>query len=78
MKLSLEIPGQRRKLGEMLVDEKLITQDLLDLVLAQQKQAQTRLGTLLMNLGILSPQQFMRILSKQLTVVHRTPAPARA
>ena len=72
VKLSLET-GQRRKLGEILIEEKMITEDLLDLVLAQQKTAKnTRLGTLLMNLGILTPQQFMRALSKQLTVVHRS------
>ena len=78
MKLSLDIPGQRRKLGEVLVEEKMITPDLLELVLAQQKVARTRLGTLLMDLGILTPSQFMRALSKQLTVVHHRPAPARS
>lgn len=77
MKVSLEIPGQRRKLGEILLDEKLITPDLLDLVLSQQKVAKTRLGTLLMDLGLLTPKQFMRVLSKQLAVVHRMPSTAR-
>lgn len=77
MKLSLEIPGQRRKLGEILLEEKMITEDLLELVLARQKTARTRLGTLLMDLGFLTPQQFMRALSKQLTVVHRSVALAK-
>jgi hypothetical protein len=77
LKLSLEIPGQRRLLGEILLEEKLITQDVLDAVLQTQKVAKSRLGTLLMELGLLTPTQFMRVLSKQLTVVHRSLAPAR-
>lgn len=77
MKLSLDIPGKRRKLGEVLVDEGLISPELLEAALAQQKIARQRLGTMLMDLGLLTPQQFMRALSKQLTVVHHTPAPAR-
>lgn len=72
MKLSLDIPGQRRKLGEILLDEKMVSPDVLSAVLEQQKITRQRLGTLLMDLGILSPAQFMRALSKQLTLVHST------
>lgn len=76
MKLSLEIPGQRRKLGEILIEEKLVTEEVLEAALAQQKVAKERLGTLLMKMGILTPTQFMRVLSKQLTIVHRSLARA--
>lgn len=74
MKLTLDIPGNRKKLGEILVEEKLITQEQLDIILQQQKGAHQRLGTILMEMGLLTQQQFMRILSKQLTLVHHTPA----
>ena len=77
LKLSLEIPGQRRKLGEILIEEKMVTEDVLGMVLIQQKRTRQRLGTLLMDLGLLTPTQFMRALSKQLTVVHRAVATAR-
>jgi hypothetical protein len=76
LKLSLEIPGQRRKLGEILIEEKLVTEEVLDAALKQQKVAQERLGTLLMRMGVLTPTQFMRALSKQLTLVHRSLAKA--
>ena len=79
MKLSIDI-GQRRKLGEILLEENIISEDMLKAALAEQKLAKDnpRLGTILMDRGVISPVQFMRALSKQLTTVHRSVAVARA
>lgn len=73
MKLSIDI-GQRRKLGEILLEENMISEEMLKAALAEQRLAtgSPRLGTLLMDRGVISPQQFMRALSKQLTTIHRS------
>jgi hypothetical protein len=72
VKLSIDI-GQRRRLGEILVEEQMITADDLSAALATQKLAEgsPRLGKVLLDLKLISPVQFMRALSKQLTTVHR-------
>lgn len=78
MKLSIDI-GQRRRLGEILLEENMISEEMLKAALAEQRLAtgSPRLGTILMDRGVISPQQFMRALSKQLTTIHRSVA-ARA
>jgi hypothetical protein len=71
VRLSLNIPGQRRKLGEILVEESFITEEELKAALAEQRvtASRRRLGTLLMERGLISAAQFMLALSTQLTVV---------
>lgn len=58
----------RLRLGQLLVDARLITQDALDDVLAAQKQDGRRIGTLLMERGHISEVQLTQILSHQLSV----------
>jgi type IV pilus assembly protein PilB len=58
----------RLRLGQLLVDAGLITQEALEDVLAAQKQDGRRLGTLLVERGHISEVQLTQILSHQLSV----------
>ncbi len=58
----------RLRLGQLLVDARLITQEALDDVLAAQKQDGRRLGTLIVERGHISEVQLTQILSHQLSV----------
>lgn len=58
----------RLRLGQLLVDARLITPDALEDVLAAQKQDGRRLGTLLVERGHISEVQLTQILSHQLSV----------
>lgn len=58
----------RLRLGQLLVDARLITQEALDDVLEAQKQDGRRLGTLLVERGHISEVQLTQILSHQLSV----------
>lgn len=58
----------RLRLGQLLVDARLITQEALDDVLAAQKQDGRRIGALLMERGHISEVQLTQILSHQLSV----------
>ena len=71
MKLSLDIPGNRRKIGEILVEKRLITEDQLNMALALQRLtgSNQRLGTLLVEQGTITRADFMKALTKQLGVV---------
>ena len=73
MRLSLEIPGQRRQLGEILLEKSFVTEDALRSALESQRglRSTKRLGTLLMEWGLISREQFMAALTMQLTVVKR-------
>ena len=73
MRLSLYTPGQRRQLGEILVEQGVLTDEELKSALSEQRRTRSklRLGTLLMEQGLLSQQQFMVALSQQMTVVRR-------
>jgi hypothetical protein len=71
VKLTLQLPGQRRLLGEILVEQSFITEEDLKAALASQRLEQTkvRIGTLLMDRGLISREQFMSALAQQLPVV---------
>ena len=58
----------RLRLGQLLVDARLITQEALDDVLALQKRDGRRLGTLIVERGHISEVQLTQILSHQLSV----------
>ena len=71
MRLSLNIPGQRQPLGEILVREGYVTQDDIDYALQEQRMASPgeRLGTILLRLGRITPNDFARALGRQLTTL---------
>ncbi|MBR3515782.1 MAG: Flp pilus assembly complex ATPase component TadA [Lachnospiraceae bacterium] len=50
--------GEKKRLGEQLIDEGLITQEQLEAALAQQKDTGKKLGETLMSLGYMSAQSF--------------------
>jgi type IV pilus assembly protein PilB len=62
------MPTPRLRLGQLLVDAKLITAEALDEVLAAQRSDGRRLGTLLVERGLINETQLTQILSHQLSV----------
>src|ERR1043165_5456272 len=58
----------RLRLGQLLVDARMLTQEALDEVLASQKTDGRRLGTLLVERGLINEAQLTQILSHQLSV----------
>ncbi len=58
----------RLRLGQLLVDARLLTQEALDEVLATQKKDGRRLGALLVERGLINETQLTQILSHQLSV----------
>jgi type IV pilus assembly protein PilB len=67
---SAPIPGKVKKLGEILVDAKLITRDQLFRGIEEQKKTNKRLGEVLTDLGFVSEEALSRSLSAQLGVPH--------
>jgi type IV pilus assembly protein PilB len=57
--------GQRRRLGDLLVAEGLITEDQLAQALAQQKETGDKLGSTLVRLGLINEEQLIGFLSRQ-------------
>lgn len=60
--------GTRLRLGQLLVDACIITQEQLDQTLEAQKRDGRRLGTLLVEQGLINETQLTQILSQQLAV----------
>ncbi|WP_437490004.1 hypothetical protein WME75_12160 [Sorangium sp. So ce1014] len=58
----------RLRLGQLLVDARMITQDALERALEQQRTDGRRLGTLLVEQGLINETQLTQILSHQLAV----------
>lgn len=58
----------RLRLGQLLVDARLVAQDALDRILELQRQDGRRLGTLLVERGLIDETQLTQILSHQLSV----------
>ncbi len=55
------------KIGEELVQQKLITPEQLDKALAEQKkQPDKKIGEILLELGFIDVEQFMKVLEKQM------------
>ena len=57
---------KRIRLGELLLEQKLITPDQLQAALARQKQTGGMLGHLLIELGLIQEEQMLKVLSEQL------------
>src|ERR1700742_4768966 len=62
------MPTPRLRLGQLLVDARLISATALDEVLAAQRVDGRRLGTLLVERGMINETQLTQILSHQLSV----------
>jgi hypothetical protein len=62
------MPTPRLRLGQLLVDARMITSSALDEVLALQRADGRRLGTLLVERGLINETQLTQILSHQLSV----------
>jgi type IV pilus assembly protein PilB len=62
------MPNARIRLGQLLVDAKLLRQSDLDEVLALQRTDGRRLGTLLLERGLVNETQLTQVLSHQLSV----------
>ncbi len=58
----------KKRLGDLLVDDEIITQDQLMVALAAQKESGRKLGTVLIETGIISEEQLLRFLAQQLNV----------
>ena len=58
----------RLRLGQLLVDTGMITQEQLELALGMQKGDQRRLGELLVDTGVLTESQVTQVLSQQLSM----------
>jgi type IV pilus assembly protein PilB len=58
----------KKKLGELLVESKLLTEEQLGQALTEQKKAGLRLGQYISRQGILSDHQIVDVLSKQLKI----------
>ena len=63
----------KKRLGEMLVENGLITEDRLKQVLIDQKKAGLKLGQFLTRLGIVNEQQIIDMLSRQLKIAKYLP-----
>jgi len=59
---------QKIRIGDHLLAAKLITQEQLDQALSQQKTTKRRLGTTLVELGMIDEELLLRFLSKQLNI----------
>lgn len=58
----------RKRLGDLLVEEGIITESQVEQALAAQKSTGRKLGDALIELGFLSEQQMLSFLSQQLAI----------
>ena len=72
-------PRLKMRLGDLLVQEQIISDDQLQLALQQQRQTGRKLGTTLIDLGFISEVQLLQFLARQLDVpfVNRIESPAQ-
>jgi type IV pilus assembly protein PilB len=56
----------KKKLGQMLVDENMLTEEQLNKALADQEKAGLKLGQYLVRRGIITEQQIVDVLGRQL------------
>ena len=61
-------PKLKKRLGDLLVDEEIITEDQLVAALAAQKVSGRKLGAVLVETGALTEEQLLRFLAQQLNV----------
>ena len=58
----------KKRLGDLLVEEEIISQDQLMVALAAQKETGRKLGAVLIDTGVISEEQLLRFLAQQLNV----------
>ena len=61
-------PKLKKRLGDLLVEEEIISEDQLMAALAAQKVSGRKLGAVLVETGALSEEQLLRFLAQQLNV----------
>jgi len=59
-----------KRLGDLLIDEGLITEEQLKTALAEQKANAGRLGGILVTMGFVTDEQISDALGKQLSLIH--------
>lgn len=64
------LQGNRKKLGDILIELNLLTTEQLQKVLAIQQKTNKRLGDILISEGIISEEDLMRVLELQLGIPH--------
>lgn len=60
--------NKKTYLAEMLLDQKLITQEQLNVAIAEQKKSDKKIGQVLVDLGFVKEDQLLQLLSRQLHV----------
>ncbi len=65
--------GNRKRLGELLMDAKLITQEQLDIAIKTQKRTNQKLGDTLVGLGYIATEDMLRLLEIQLGIPYVRP-----
>lgn len=58
----------KRRLGEILLEENLLTEEQLERALSEQQRAGLKLGQVLMRLGLLGEEQIIEVLGRQLRI----------
>lgn len=58
----------RKRLGDLLIEEGIVTQDMLEQALDNQQSTGRKLGDTLISMGFLSEQQMLQFLSRQLDI----------
>ena len=66
-----------KRLGELLVGRRLITQHQLDQALAQQRASREFLGAILIRMGLINPDVLLTTLSEQFGLPHESVSPER-
>ncbi len=61
-------PKLKKRLGDLLVDEQIVSQEQLQLALKEQKSSGRKLGAMLIDLGFLSEVKLLEFLSRQLNL----------
>src|SRR5690606_7354676 len=67
----MNVPAQRRqkvRIGDLLVAEKIISEQQLQMALAEQKRSGRKLGRVITELGLASEDQILGVLSSQLNI----------
>lgn len=67
----MSTPGQRRqkvRIGDLLVQEKIISEAQLQLALSEQKKSGRKLGRVFVELGLVTEEQILQVLSSQLKI----------
>ena len=66
--LQLELTGQRKRLGEILVDQGFLTEDQIQQCLEEQKRSGKQIGKLFVEKGFIDEQKLLDVISAQIDV----------